>query len=357
MSTRDPSGEGERAPAAEVSRLEAREDVRRELAPTPPARAGGAQRARLGAHLLLLVLFGVLHYALRTRSAARALGDLGDTAGRLVVGGLLVVAIAALVELLEIYVLGRITDVAARYNVRRVVRLLAGVAVTLVLLSLLFANWYAAALSLGLLSLVLGFALQTPITSFIGWIYLLVKAPYRVGDRVRIGDAQGDVIEVSYLETTLWEFGGRYLSGDHPSGILIRLPNATVLSQPVYNYSWPLFPYIWSEVKVQIGYDADLEHVAATMRRVATDVVGEAMLREVRVYRELLARTAVDQLEVQERPVVRFRVAENTWLEAIVRYLVEPRRAGRVRDEILRRVVVELNATPDKVRFPKGDAR
>lgn len=27
-----------------------------------------------------------------------------------------------------------------------------------------------------------------------------------------------DVIDVSYLDTTLWEFGGQYLSTDHPTG-------------------------------------------------------------------------------------------------------------------------------------------
>ena len=70
---------------------------------------------------------------------------------------------------------------------------------------------------LALISLILGFALQTPITSFIGWIYIMVRAPYRVGDRIKIGEASGDVIDVSYFDTMLWEFGGHYLSTDHPT--------------------------------------------------------------------------------------------------------------------------------------------
>ena len=73
----------------------------------------------------------------------------------------------------------------------------------LVVISVLFVNWYTAFLSLGLISLILGFALQTPITSLIGWVYILVRTPYRVGDRIKIGDATGDVIDVSYLDTTL----------------------------------------------------------------------------------------------------------------------------------------------------------
>src|SRR6266487_3904499 len=121
-----------------------------------------------------------------------------------------------------------------------------------ILISVLFVNWYAAVVSLGLASLILGFALQTPISSLIGWVYILVRRPYRVGDRIEIEEARGDVIDVSYLDTTLWEIGGRHLSTDHPSGRLIKFPNAKVLNNAVVNYSWPLFPYIWNEIKFHV---------------------------------------------------------------------------------------------------------
>jgi hypothetical protein len=55
------------------------------------------------------------------------------------------------------------------------------------------------------------------------------------------------------------------------------------------------------------------------------------MMKRVSVFRELLSQTPVDQLEVREYPAVMFRVNSNTWLDAIVRYLVRPKRAGQVR--------------------------
>jgi small-conductance mechanosensitive channel len=147
-----------------------------------------------------------------------------------------------------------------------------------IVISVLFVNWYAAAVSLGLISLVLGFALQTPISSFIGWIYILLRAPYRVGDRIEIGDARGDVIDVGYLDTTLWEIGGRHLSTDHPSGRLIKFPNTNVFSTPVFNYSWPLFPYVWYEIKFHLTYESDLAFVAGTMQRIAEEELAESMM-------------------------------------------------------------------------------
>jgi hypothetical protein len=60
---------------------------------------------------------------------------------------------------------------------------------------------------------------------------------------------------------------------------------------------------------------------------------------------------------VKERPAVFFRVSENTWLEAIVRYVVPPREAGRIKNQLILRLLEELNKEPDRVGFPKGDAR
>jgi len=208
-----------------------------------------------------------------------------------------------------------------------------------------------------LISLVLGFALQTPISSFIGWIYILLRAPYRVGDRIQIGDARGDVIDVSYLDTTLWEIRGAHLSTDHPSGRLIKFPNTNVFSEPVFNYSWPLFPYIWNEVKFQLAYESDLEFVAQTMQKIVEDQLGSSMMNHVKEYRELLSRTPVHCVDVEERPSVVFRVSDNTWLEAIVRYLVDPKEAGRVKTDLTRKLLAALNGQPERVLFPKSNMR
>lgn len=81
------------------------------------------------------------------------------------------------------------------------------------------------------------------------------------------------------------------------------------------------------------------------------------MLERVRTFRSLLSETPVDQLEVREYPAVLFRVSSNTWLEAIVRYLVEPKQAGRVKTKLMNRMLKTLNAAPDKVMFPGGAAR
>ena len=94
------------------------------------------------------------------------------------------------------------------------------------------------------------------------------------------------MIDVGYLDTALWEFGGDYISGDHPSGRIIRFPNSKVLNSIIYNYSWPL-PYIWNEIKVQVAYNSDLEFISEAMRRVTEEDLGEAMIERVQTFRQI----------------------------------------------------------------------
>jgi small-conductance mechanosensitive channel len=320
-----------------------------------PARARTRDKWVIGTHVGLLIVLGVVHQIISQRFAF-VYNDY-PLVRKLIISVAVAVVCLMVLRVIEVYFIGRVANAVYKYNLSRVARLVVWLVIAFFVLTILFQNWYTAVVSFGLISLVLGFALQTPITSFIGWVYILVREPYRVGDRIRIGTATGDVIDVGYLDTTLWEFGGDYLSTEHPSGRVIKFPNSSVLSTPVYNYTWPLFPYIWNEIKFPIAYNSDLDFVAKTMQEVAEQEVGEAMMKHVRVFRELLAQTPVDQLEVQERPVVMFRVGENSWLEVIVRYLVPPKEAGRVKNRLLKKLLARLNGEPDRVRFPKGDLR
>src|SRR6266404_5797747 len=310
----------------------------------------------LTTYLLLLFLLGAAYYLIHLRIVHLAEAYFVFFQ-RFCLGSLAIVIALAIAKTLDTYLITKVEDPASEYNIRRIVKLVTVIIIGFLVVSILFANWYTAVVSLGLVSLILGFALQTPITSFIGWVYILIRTPYRVGDRIRIGNATGDVIDVSYLDTTLWEFGGDFLSTDHPSGRVIRFPNAKVLSSAVYNYSWPLFPYIWSEIKFNVAYESDLDFVAQTMQEVAEEELGEAMLERVRTYTELLAETPVDQLQVMEKPTVIFRVNGNTWLDAIVRYLVRPREAGRIKTRLIKKMLTRLNAEPDRTLFPKTNAR
>jgi small-conductance mechanosensitive channel len=335
-------------------------DVREALDQTsgqkPPKAAATGDKFWFVTYLLLLAACGVLYYLLGSRFVPLPKAQL-ELAHRFLRGAAMIIAVLAISGAISIYSIARVADASTRFTLKRIKRLMVFLLIVLIAVSVVFVNWYTALISVGVVSVIVGLSIQTPMTSFIGWIYILVRRPYRVGDRIKIEEATGDVIDVGYIDTTLWEFGGQYITGDHPSGRIIKFPNAKVLSSIVYNYSWPLFPYIWNEVKFQVGYESDLAFIASTMQRIVEEELGPAMLERVAQYRDLLARTPVDELQVREHPRVLFRVSENTWLEAIVRYLVAPREAGSVKTRLIKKLLPALNAAPDKVLFPKGPNR
>ena len=244
-----------------------------------------------------------------------------------------------------------------RYNLVKVIRLLTVVFICIIVISFLFQNWYTAAVSLGIISLILGFALQVPISSFIAWLYIIFRIPYRVGDRIEISQFTGDVVEIGYLDTTLWEFGGNYLTNDLPSGRLIRFPNSIVLQSAVFNYSWPKFPYIWNEIPFHIAYNSDLEFVEATLRETTKKQLEPEMVDRIKDLKDLIKQTPVDELQINEYPYVSFRINANTWAEATVTYLVEPKKASVTRSRIIKQAINSLLKEPEKVLFPKGDSR
>jgi small-conductance mechanosensitive channel len=346
--------------AEEISkRPEVRKELERASGQKPQGekvKAPAKEKFWFFTHALLLIACAVLYYLIGSKFIPIPKPD-ADFAHRLLRGAALIVIVLAIVKIVRVYAIGRIEDAATQFTLRRILLLLAGVVIAAVVVSVVFVNWYPALTALGVGSIIIGLAIQTPAKSFIAWIFILVRHPYRVGDRIKIGDATGDVIDVGYLDTTLWEFGGQFISGDHPSGRVIRFPNEKVLDEIVWNYSWPLFPYIWNEIKFQIAYQSDLKFVAETMQRIVQEEIGSEMMERVAVYRELLAKTPVDELEVREHPRVIFRVDEVTWVDAIVRYLVAPREAGSVKSRLIPKLLDALNAAPERVMFPKGDAR
>ena len=310
----------------------------------------------IGSYVVLALICLGMHFLFRL-TVFDTLKEYRPLLKKIFLGAFFIFTVLSISKYAQVLLL-RYTHVKAlRYNLIRLIRILSLLAIFMIVVAFFFENWYTAAVSLGLISLILGFALQTPISSFIGWLYIIIRNPYKVGDRIQIGSFKGDVVEIGYLDTTLWEFGGDYLTNDLPSGRLIRFPNTLVLQSEVYNYSWRKFPYIWNEIPFHIAYESDFGYVETILRTVAKEELGPEMDEKVKELKLLIQQTAVDELVIKEYPFVTFRSNANTWVEAAVNYLVDPKRASSIRSHIIKKAIAKLLEEPDKVMFPKSNSR
>ena len=328
------------------------QDIRNEIKTT----GGSSHRLWIVSYIILAIVCVAIYFLLQFQVFG-LLGVYRSLIQRLALAGLVVAFVFIATKTIEAIVTKRSQTKKISYNIIRLIRFLSVVLAALIVVTFLFAKWYTAAVSLGLFSLVLGFALQTPISSLIGWFYIIIRTPYRIGDRIQLGDFTGDVVEISYLDTTLWEFHGDYLSNDVPSGRLIRFPNTLVLQSEVYNYSWRKFPFIWNEIPFHIAYESDLTYVENTIRNTTKKELSNEMAESIKRFKELLQKTPIDELDIKEYPFVVFRINANTWIEVSVTYLVHPKQASAVRSRLIKSIVRELLKEPDKVMFPKGNSR
>lgn len=111
------------------------------------------------------------------------------------------------------------------------------------------------------LSVGIGFGLQYIAADIASGFILLFERPIRVGDRVTIGEDEGDVQSIN-LRTTV------VLTNDR---IAIIVPNSKLVSQRVVNWSYG-DPRARIAITVGVAYDSDIELVTDTLLKGAQGV-------------------------------------------------------------------------------------
>ncbi|HSF86374.1 MAG TPA: mechanosensitive ion channel domain-containing protein [Acidimicrobiia bacterium] len=108
---------------------------------------------------------------------------------------------------------------------------------------------------LGLLSAGIAIALADVLKNIAGWVYVLSRRPFRVGDRIEIGSTKGDVVDIRLFRFSLMEVGN-WVQAEQSTGRLVHVPNGLLFNEQVANYTEG-FAYIWSEIPVLVTFESD----------------------------------------------------------------------------------------------------
>jgi len=111
------------------------------------------------------------------------------------------------------------------------------------------------------------------ILSVLGWWLKTASGAYRIGDRIRVGDWRGDVIDYGVLSTTLMEVETEAPHGMR-TGNVITLPNALLLTEPVVNET-RILGFEWREILFSIGPNEDWQETESILRAEAEAIVSE----------------------------------------------------------------------------------
>ncbi len=145
---------------------------------------------------------------------------------------------------------------------------------------------------LGLLTAGLAIALRDLVSNMAGWAFILLRHPFRVGDRVQIGEQAGDVVDIRLFQFSLLEIGN-WVAADQSTGRVIHVPNARVFSESLANYTAE-FPFVWHEIPVLVTFESDWKRARALLleivERESAHVVGDAQAAVRAASRKLFIR-------------------------------------------------------------------
>ena len=125
---------------------------------------------------------------------------------------------------------------------------------------------------LGLLSAGIAIALKDLVAGLAGWVFILWRRPFTLGDRIQVGEISGDVVDIRIFQFTLLEIGN-WVAADQSTGRVIHVPNSLVLSQSVSNYT-SQFEFIWNELPVLLTFESDWKKAKAILEEILAARVG-----------------------------------------------------------------------------------
>src|SRR2546427_3610455 len=180
------------------------------------------------------------------------------------------------------------------------------------------------AIIVGFLSVGIGFGLQNITSNFVAGLILLFERPIKVGDRVMVGDQEGDVVEIKMRSTTI-----RTLNN-----IAVIVPNSEFVSSRLENWSYG-DQKLRVDIDVGVSYGSNLETVVRSLREVAAE------------HPEVLKNPAPD--------VLHRGFGDSAWNMRLRVWLEHPRRHPEVHSDINCAIVRKFQQRGVEIPFPQRD--
>ena len=150
-----------------------------------------------------------------------------------------------------------IKDDDKRYYANKIVTAFSYIIVLVALLVIVYQELSGLGTVIGLVGAGVAVALSDLIVSFAGWFVIIGDRGFKTGDRIRVGDVKGDVVDIGLLRTTLMEVDSKSLAGQ-ATGTIIFMPNSRVFKEPVVNYTVGN-EFVWYEISFLFTYESDFD--------------------------------------------------------------------------------------------------
>ncbi len=243
-----------------------------------------------------------------------------DTLNKLVLtaGILIVLTLARFIG--NFIVRKRIPDDMKAYHWRRAILYI----YTFLLFLLIGSIWIKGLRSLttivGLASAGIAIALHDTIANLAGWVFIVSRKPFKVGDRIEVDKIIGDVIDIRVLQFSVVECGN-WVDAEQSTGRIIHIPNSKAMQQPLANYQIG-FEYIWNEIPVLITFESDWKKAKKILETLTEENVMKLSEGAQQQIRKAAKKYFIQYNKLT--PIV-YTTVKDSGVMLTIRYMVNPR--------------------------------
>ena len=190
--------------------------------------------------------------------------EMNETTAEIIASLAVIIGLVILRWLILHYVHRKVDDPEMWFRAKRIATYTATFIAVITLAWIWFDAFGSLSTYLGLVSAGIAIALSDLLKNMAGWVYILGRRPFRIGDRIEIGDVAGDVVDIRLFRFSLIEIGN-WVHADQSTGRLAHVPNGMVFTTTVANYTEG-FEHIWHEIPVLITFESNWQKAKSILR-------------------------------------------------------------------------------------------
>ena len=188
---------------------------------------------------------------------------------------------------------------------------------------------------ISVVSAAMTFALREIILNFFCGIYIKVRKPFQVEDRILVDGIKGDVMNIKTLDFEIIEVSTEIDNGQS-TGVIVTFPNSFVLKKAVKNINKG-FKYIWNELKIKVTIDSDL---VKNKQEIYKIVNGLETIKNIpkKMKSQIMEINNTNRVYFNKyEPIIYTKIVDK-YVELSVRYLMHPKKARYVESVIWNKI-------------------
>ena len=188
---------------------------------------------------------------------------------------------------------------------------------------------------ISVISAAMTIALREIIMNFFCGLYIKVKKPFKVEDRIQIEDLKGDVMSISALDFEVLEVSTKEENGQS-TGIVVTFPNSVVFSKAIKNINKG-FKYVWNELTVKVKMDSDLPNNKKELYKI---VNGLEVVKNIpkKMKEQVDITNATNRVYFNNYDPIIYTKLVDDHIELTIRYLMHPKKSRYVESVIWNKI-------------------